>query len=375
MKKKLIFLLLLISSLLLFACKDKNVAEKEKEVKEEEVKDERIFSPLGGSQVDSIIDDKRVIGIMIDNHPDAQPQSGLLDAEVIYEFKAEGEFTRYLALYQKDYPKIVGPIRSARPYFVDTAAEYQALYIHWGGSEAGYNEIAAAGLDDLDGIALEGISFFRNKEVKKKKPHNGYTTDELILAQMDKRKISKTGSFRPFKFGDDEVMEKATRACDEITLSFNPTHEMKYIYDKDLDAYKIIRNGTPLIDEKFIASSTNEGFVTADNLIVEFASSRVTGPLGTLTIDHIGSGKGLFVSRGKVEEIIWEKSDVHAKTIFKDLNGNEITLKRGRTWVSVLDPEDPVTILPEEVKTTQKEEGSQTTNKSTNENTKAEDKK
>lgn len=350
MKRLTKFIILLLALSMLFACGKNDVAEKEPEVKPE-VKEElppepeKIYSPLGGSEVEEDIEGKRVWGIMIDNHPDARPQSGLNDAEIIYEFKAEGEYTRYLAMFMKDYPKIVGPVRSARPYFVDTTAEYNGLYIHWGGSDAGYAEIPKMGVDDLDGIALEGITFFRNKDVKKKRPHNGYTTDELILAQMEKRNISKTAEFKPFNF-DDEVMDDAMRPCDDITLNFFPTHKMRYEYVPADGNYRIYRNDEVLVDEDYVINEKPGAEVRVDNLIVEFADSKVTGPKDTLTINHIGEGKGLLISSGRIIDIIWEKPDAASKTVFKDNVGNIITLKRGRTWISVLDPDDPIKILP-----------------------------
>ena len=121
----------------LSACKDlrnDKDANSGKDVKKEESIDEKevIRSPFTGLETTEDTLRRRPFAVMLDNHFDAIPQSGLNQSDMIYEFKAEGEFTRYMAIFQSQSPSVIGPIRSARPYFVDTAKEYNAIYAHWG---------------------------------------------------------------------------------------------------------------------------------------------------------------------------------------------------------------------------------------------------
>lgn len=94
---------------------------------------------------------------MLDNHDDARPQAQISKADIIYEYRVEGEFTRYMALFQSNFPENVGPVRSARPYFVQTAKEYNAIYAHWGGSVAGLEEVKREMLWTLMGLPLKEL--------------------------------------------------------------------------------------------------------------------------------------------------------------------------------------------------------------------------
>ena len=161
LKKYALVLSILVLSLT--GCTGNNSGTKKAETETEKPK---YYAPLSGTLTEKNIENEPIFAVMLDNHPKARPQSSLNEAEIIYEYKVEGEYTRYMALYQKNRPDIIGPVRSARPYFVNTAAEYNAIYTHWGGSEAGYNQISVDNVKDLDGIYLEGSTFYRNKNVK-----------------------------------------------------------------------------------------------------------------------------------------------------------------------------------------------------------------
>lgn len=352
--KKLGLLLLLMGLVFsLVGCKDLRSNDKEENTKEsmetEKIKEEeeKILSPLSGLEVSEDSLNKRPFAVMLDNHFDAIPQSALNMADLIYEFKAEGEFTRYMAIFQSNSPEVIGPVRSARPYFVDTAKEYNAIYAHWGGSELGYAEIPKIGVNDLDGIALEGITYYRNKEVGKKRPHDGYTSSKLLREQAEKYKYDLTDDVKPLKFDTTKDLENikeqmAEKICTSLTLNFFKSYKEVYEYDESLNKYRVIRNNETVIDEH------DKKDVTPSNIIIEFAASKVTGPLGTLTIDIVGSGNGLLLSNGKLIEINWQKNSLDEKTIFTRQDGEEIYLTPGQTWISVADPTDAYEILPAE---------------------------
>ncbi|CDZ74229.1 hypothetical protein ING2D1G_0028 [Peptoniphilus sp. ING2-D1G] len=358
MKLKNLFILIL-SLFLLSACsadkeikevaeleKDQNDKKVEKTVEEEP--EEKFYSPISGLEVEEDISREPIFAIMYDNHPYAIPQSAITDAEVIYEFKVEGQYTRFLALFLKNKPEAIGSVRSARPYFANTAKEYDSIYIHWGGSEAGYATISSDNLMDIDGIAYEGSTFYRNKETKKRRPHDGYTSYDLLYKRAEEKGYLENINNEPFfKFDISEDLEDLTsqmgdKIADSVSLDFFAKYNMTADYDKSGDNYSFTRNGQKVTDEK------NNEELRAKNVIIEFASSKITGPKDTLTIDHIGSGTGKLLSRGKIIDITWEKPDATSKTTFKTLSGDEIILNPGLTFVEVIDSEDLIHILPEE---------------------------
>lgn len=284
---------------------------------------------------------KKIFAVMLDNHDDARPQAQISKADIIYEYRVEGEFTRYMALFQSNFPENVGPVRSARPYFVQTAKEYNAIYAHWGGSVAGLEEVKKRNVVDLDGIALEGVVFHRNKNVGKRAPHNGYISLPELENYLVEKGVDVNDNTASLNFYDKEANIEGLDVG-EITLNFNNRYKTSFIYDEASGKYKYIRQGQPVIDE-----ATGQEFDT-DNLVVLFQKGVVAGPKGTLKMANIGNGTGLLLQKGKLAPITWEKANEDARTILKYPDETEVKFYPGRTFFSIVDEEkDAVYQVPE----------------------------
>lgn len=129
---------------------------------------------------------QRVIGVMVNNHPKARPQSGLSKADIVYEVLAEGDITRFLALYQSEQPERVGPVRSARDYYIDLSEGYNAIYVCHGWSPEAKARLEQGETDYLNGLFYDGTLFKRVSF--RKAPHNSYITFANI-----KKGRNKTG--------------------------------------------------------------------------------------------------------------------------------------------------------------------------------------
>lgn len=332
--KKLKFLILFsLLALTFVSCKKEENKATDKQQPTEVVKEE-IYSPIDGSKSTEKDNKKAIIGVMIDNHPGARPQSGLEDAGIIYEFKVEGHFTRYLALFQNANTKQIGPVRSARPYFVEAISEYDGIYAHFGGSDEGIRTIGKLNVDNLDGMELENKTFIRNKEVKKVAPHNAYTSIKLLNEAIKDKNYKEERDFSGFKFDlEGKKIEEQMIKGDElksVTIPFNSEYIVGFDYNDD-STYTVSRNSQKFIDE----ATDNE--VSAKNIIIQYADSKVVGAGGTLAIATIGEGKGKFITNGKIIDITWSKASPTAKTIFKNSNNEEIILNPGQTWIEVVD--------------------------------------
>lgn len=330
MKKLKKLLLVGLAATTLVAC-GKATENKAPEVKEPE----KIvyYTPLTHEERDN--EDqakKKIFAVMLDNHDDARPQAQISKADIIYEYRVEGEFTRYMALFQSNFPENVGPVRSARPYFVQTAKEYNAIYAHWGGSEAGLAEVRSRNVVDLDGIALEGIVFHRNKDVGKRAPHNGYISLPELENYLVEKGVDVNDNTASLNFYDKEADIEGLDVG-EITLNFNKNYKTNFIYDEATGKYKYIRQGEAVIDE-----ATGQEFDT-DNLVVLFQKGVVAGPKGTLKLANIGTGSGLLLQKGKLAPITWEKENEDAKTILRYPDGIEVKFYPGRTFFSIVDEE------------------------------------
>lgn len=353
MKKLQKLLLIGLAATSLVAC-GKTLANENKEPEVKEPEKIVYYTPLTHEErEDEEQAKKKIFAVMLDNHDDARPQAQISKADIIYEYRVEGEFTRYMALFQSNFPEGVGPVRSARPYFVQTAKEYNAIYAHWGGSEAGLAEVRSRNVVDLDGIALEGIVFHRNKDVGKRAPHNGYISLPELENYLVEKGVDVNDNTASLNFyAEDENIDGID--VGEITLNFNKNYKTNFIYDEASGKYKYIRQGEAVLDE-----TTGEEFTT-DNLVVLFQKGVVAGPKGTLKLANIGNGTGLLLQKGKLLPITWEKENEDVRTILKDTDGNEIKFYPGRTFFSVVDQEsDAVYEMPQA-------EGERTQNTNTN---------
>lgn len=288
----------------------------------------KIKSPLTGVYIDKERLNDRPIAVMLDNYYKARPQAGLSEADVVYEMLAEGNITRYLAIIYTNKPETIGPVRSARPYFVSKALEYDPLYVHVGGSEQAKSDIKALKMADIDGLSSGGDIFWRKSH--KPKPNNMYTSFDAIMKQSKRRKYNTNGSFETLKFNDEDK-EIEGKELTEITI---PYRGSKYVsgfkYNEEDRLYYRYVNNKPHLDE---ASKIH---LTAKNIFVQYTSQRVIDSAGRLEMNIIGNGKGLYITDGKVMDVTWKKPSRRALTRFYDKEENEISLNPGTTWYQVV---------------------------------------
>lgn len=164
--------------------------EKPVEIKAEkkiEAVDTRVPSKLMGIKVDPAELNKKIMTVVIENHPDARPQSGLDKASIVYETLAEGGITRFLAVFQENEVAEIGPVRSARIYFLDWVLEYDALFAHIGGNIAALDQIGPLKIQDINQFYNANYFWRDNSRVA---PHNVYTTTDKLRAAGEKAKYS-----------------------------------------------------------------------------------------------------------------------------------------------------------------------------------------
>lgn len=306
---------------------------KKQEPKKEAPKPTTEASRLTGVQVDPAINKRQVIGVMIENSPDARPQSGLTSAGIVFEAIAEGGITRFLALYQDTQPDYIGPVRSARPYYVDWVQGFDAPLAHAGGSGDALAKIKNDKVKDLN----HAEKYF-NRVKSRYAPHNLYTS----MAQLDAYAASKGFSGSTF----DSIARKADKALATPTAKsidlnisgfyYNP----HYDYDAATNSYKRSMQGKPHTDEKSGAQIAPKVVVAN---VMQFSIIDRDGHSGYNTV---GSGKTYIFQDGGVTEGTWEKTSSKAQMTFKDANGAAITLNPGQTWITAVAGADRVKYTP-----------------------------
>ncbi len=271
-----------------------------------------------------------VVGVMIENHFEARPLSGVADAAVVYEAPVEGNIPRFLALFPLDGEvKKVGPVRSARPYYLDWLSEYgTAMYMHVGGSPEALDGIASYGLFDMNEFS-RGWYFWRSED--RYAPHNTYTSSELWQQAWEKyTPENATSTFDAWKFGD-AVQEPCDSSCaNQVALTFlRGTYEPKWKHNTSTGQYERYEYG-----EKYVEQDGDA--VVADTVIVQWAEAQVLDAIGRQRITTIDSGKVAVFRDGVVIEGEWKKESRTGRTRWFDANGDEVSLRPGKIWVEVM---------------------------------------
>lgn len=292
-------------------------------------------SKLTGVEVKKELNNRPVTAIMIENSPDARPQSGLKDAGVIFEAIAEGGITRFLTLHQEDQPDYIGPVRSVRPYYLDWLQGFDAPVAHAGGSPDGLAKIKSDGVKDLDQFANAGAYMRVNNRYA---PHNLYTT----MAKLDALNASKgytSSNFTGFPRKAGAAAATATAKTIDFSIS-GYLYNAHYDYDTASNSYKRSEGGKPHVDERSGAQLAPTVVIA----IVTNYNSNYNGVNGMY--QSIGSGHCYVFQDGIVTEGTWAKSDRKSQITFKDANGADIKLDAGQTWISVVAAASAVTFKP-----------------------------
>lgn len=287
---------------------------------------QKFYSPLTGVQVaDEAATKQPTTAIMIENSPDARPQSGLKQAGVVYEAIAEGGITRFLAVYQQDKPRLIGPVRSVRMYYVDWAAPYNATIVHVGGSAAALAEVR-------NGTYRDGDQFFNAayfwRATDRYAPHNVYTNFEK-LDGMNSAKGWTESRFTGFARIDGKPT--ATPNATNITINISsPTYNTQYTYDTATNTYARSIGGEPSNDRE-------QGRIAPSVVIamkVDMTHIMEDGWRENITTS--GAGSAVVFQNGTATECTWHKASRSEPLHFKDAAGKEILLNRGQTWIAAV---------------------------------------
>jgi Protein of unknown function (DUF3048) N-terminal domain/Protein of unknown function (DUF3048) C-terminal domain len=274
------------------------------------------------------------IAVMIDDLRPARPQSGLSKASVVWQAPAEGGIPRYMAIFQDNLPKALGPVRSSRLYYIAWAAEWRAVYAHAGGSPQAKATLAAKG----HGQYVFNAEAFRyngtfHRITTRQAPHNLYTTGAKLRALGSHLGAKDKTYTAAWKFAPDTPLD-ARPYGGTITVGY-PYNTIKYSYDRTTNRY--LRSVTGEVKEKDAIDGTR---IAPKNVIV---MRMVFGPLNDghpgaprLEANVVGHGTAWISTNGRTIKGTWKKTAFTAPTRFYDSSGNEVTLTAGQTFVQVV---------------------------------------
>lgn len=290
------------------------------------------INPLSGLYIDEEAAKRRPIGIMINNLKEALPQSGLLQADVIYETMVEGSITRLFAVYQDFDSTKIGPVRSARHYFLDFAFDFDAIYVHYGKSPQAYAAFSALDSDHMEGLSgLDSIMCFQDPE--RKRPHSTYTSFDGLMAAWEYMgyRLERDPEFDfKFQFSEEETVPSTQKAY-KVTLPFSTYSTPWFEYDEQTKLYNRFEYDQEQIDRE----TGNQ--LTYTNIIIQLAEKWVIAgdKEGRLDMNLITSGTGFYVSKGAYIPITWTKKSHQKPTRYYLEDGSELKINAGKTWISV----------------------------------------
>jgi len=305
-----------------------------------------------------IWEQRRPLTVMVENHEESRPQSGLSKADVVYEAVAEGGITRFLAVFYCGAAAeevTIGPVRSARTYFMDFASEYgdYPLYTHVGGANipgpanalgriGDYGWLAKG--NDLNQFSLGFPVFWRDYERighPVATEHTMYSTTEKLWEVAQKRGLTNVddegnkwdATFSQWQFKEEAKLDERGEVA-RVEFSFwenNPEYAVRWEYQKDNNNYLRFNNGQSLKD------LNNDSQLQAKTVIIQLMKEK--GPIDE--VKHIlyttlGSGQALIFQDGQVIEGTWIKAKRQSRTKFTDSSGKEISLNRGPIWIEIV---------------------------------------
>lgn len=270
----------------------------------------------------------RPYAVMINNDPKARPQSGLHKADIVYEVLAEGNITRFLAIYQSETAERIGPVRSARDYYMELAKGYDALYIAHGYSPEAKQMLDQGYMDHINGMQYDGSLFQRDKA--RVAPHNSYITTEKVLEGAEKIGYDMDKPPSKLSFLSKEEVDKLDgEPAESVLISYFASNlfNVVYEYDEVDKKYKRFTNGELTAD-----LDTNEP-VLLDNIFIVETNHKIIDSEGRRDVDLTSGGDAYLLQRGQWKEVQWESKD---GKILPFENGQEVGLVPGKTWINLV---------------------------------------
>lgn len=286
--------------------------------------------------------DSQLVGVMIENHIDAKPISGLTSASVVYEAPVEANYPRFLAIFVSDISVTkAGPVRSVRPYFIDWVSEYHGImYMYVGGSPDALQKIKNVDVFDLNEF-YRGWYYWRDQA--RYAPHNVYTSSVLWNKALEDYDIQDTDDkpeitdkqFWKFNHWDDCVVQ----CVHGVIITFSgKTYETEWKYNTSTKQYERYEYG------KIVRDSETGDMVVADTIVVQYVGTRVIDSIGRLSMDTIGTGNAIIFRDGFKIEGEWRKMSRTDRTRFYyfDQENQEIPFRAGKIWVEMVNRADGV---------------------------------
>lgn len=297
----------------------------------------KYYSPITGLEVaNQAATTEPVTAIMIENSPDARPQSGLSKAGIIFEAIAEGGITRFATIYQGNKPALIGPVRSLRPYYLSWIAPFDASIAHVGGSALALSQVRDGSYRDIDQFFNAG-TYWRSTD--RFAPHNVYTSGDKLDALNNAKGYTSSNpiGFTRVDPSLPDAKKPQGAAATSIHISISGYYyDPSFGYDPASRTYARTLEGAPQVDREAGQLAPAVVIVMKVPTVLGFED----GYREQMTV--IGTGQAYVFQRGQVFEGTWSKAGQRDQLKFFGTDGKEIPLERGQTWITAIPTQNSV---------------------------------
>lgn len=274
----------------------------------------------------------RPYAVMINNHDQARKNhAGLQDAYMVYEMIVEGGLTRLMAIFKDQTTERIGSVRSSRHNYLDYALESDAIYVHFGWSPKAQTDISALGVSNVNGLYDD--AFYRDRTLGVAYEHTAFTNMEMIQNVVN-QKGYRTTSEQPLllNYSIDAIgLENHEDAipANQITLRYSAYVTSSYQYDLEMKVY-----------HRFVNDEIHKDAVTGEqyhfkNILVINVNNYNLDAYGRQNLDTVGTGTGYFITNGYAVPITWHKASRTSQSEYRYLDGTEITVNDGNTFIQI----------------------------------------
>ena len=278
----------------------------------------QLLSPFTGEPVHSL---NRVLAVKIDNIVYARPQTGLARADLVYVLPVEGGLSRFLAVYSSDYPRVIGPVRSAREDDLQLLRQFGRPAFAYSGATAAllpYIHRTARIVDLYDGIAS---GYYRDNS--RIAPYNLYAYTRQLLRQAPRASAARDIGFR---FGPPPAGGKMTRSA---SVSY-PAASFRFTWSAAKDRWLVSMDGRP-------AMTTGGKRLSPATMVIQYTNVRTSRFLEygkrPPYAETTGSGTALVLRDGKAWTAHWSRPKANGGTTFTTAGGRPMTFAPGQVWV------------------------------------------
>ena len=303
------------------------------------------MSPLTGKEIPPELwlnRPKRVLAFKIDNNLNARPQSGLQEADSVFEILVEGGMTRFLAFFLDNTSKYLGPVRSARPTDPTVIRPYDGTLVVSGATAGLIPSIIELGVPVLEEVSAPAMFRIGSR----KAPHNLYADTELVREIIDSKgfKFLQPGPQPLYSFGLNQ--NNWSEGANKITIQYSEFTTVIWKINGDrysrfiIDGYS---SENEAVAHNFISQDGNYTDILSSETIVVIQGALYKDTATTLpSILTVGIGDLFIFNDGKYVQGTWRRTDISDSFEFFDINQEPIEVPPSSQWIHVVPNEGKI---------------------------------